>query len=104
MQIARATILMQDLVTLAVIFMRKRLDAVLKLFEALIYTIPFKVKKQWQNTKQAPNLWLVLTLISYTENQITQTNISVFTYQIFRSQDIYFSISLLTISYHHTTL
>ena len=51
MQIARATILMQDLVTLAVIFMRKRLDAVLKLFEALIYTIPFKVKKQWQNTK-----------------------------------------------------
>ena len=95
---------MQDLVTLAVIFMRKRLDAVLKLFEALIYTIPFKVKKQWQNTKKAPNLWLVLTLISYTENQITQTNISVFTYQIFRSQYIYFSISLLTISYHHTTL
>ena len=49
-------------------------------------------------------MWLVLTLISYTENQITQTNISVFTYQIFRSQHIYFSISLLTISYHHTTL
>ena len=45
MQIARATILMQDFITLTVIFMRKRLDAVLKLFEALIYTIPFKVKK-----------------------------------------------------------
>ena len=56
MQIARATILMQDLVTLAVIFMRKRLDAVLKLFEALIYTIPFKVKKQWQKHQVSTKL------------------------------------------------